>query len=346
MIKYIGSKRLLIPWILETVNQIAKNSKVNSVGDVFSGSARVGHALKSAGYFVIANDLYHYAFTLARALIEADKNVYSEEKIKPILELLSSLEPKDGWFVKTYCEEAKFFQPKNGRKIQAIRDYIEENYFDDPILKSILLTSLILAADKVDSTTGLQMAYLKEWAPRSYADLQLTYPPLLPGRGKAILGDAVDVVEQIDVDLLYLDPPYNQHSYLGNYHIWETIVLWDKPNVYGVARKREDVRHRKSFFNSRKFAKDALETLINKAKASHILLSFNNEGFLSSNEIEDILKNWGYVVRLSKKHKRYVGAIIGIYNNKGEKVGNVSHTENTEFLFVATRDKNVYNAFV
>jgi adenine-specific DNA-methyltransferase len=343
VIKYIGSKRSLVPWILDVVTTISEASNARAVADLFSGSARVGHALKSRGFYVIANDYYHYAFTIAKALIEADRREYPEEKLNPILKHLSHLPPKRGWFTQTYCEEARFFQAKNGERIEAIREYVEEHYADDPTLKAILLTSLILAADKVDSTTGVQMAYLKKWAPRSYNDLKLEYPPLLPGKGLALLGDAVDVVGDVEADILYLDPPYNQHSYLGNYHIWETLVLWDKPKTYGVAQKREDVRYRKSPFNSRRQAKEALSRLLSRAKVPHIVLSFNNEGFFTTQEIEEILKDKGYVVRLSRRHRRYIGAVIGIYNPMGEKVGTTSHTENTEFLFVATSSLKVYD---
>jgi adenine-specific DNA-methyltransferase len=342
LIKYIGSKRLLVPWIADVVTAISSVTQEKTFADLFSGSARVGHALKARGFYVIANDLYHYAFTLAKALVEADQRKYPRERIEGILEELSRLPPKRGWFTETYCEEARFFQPKNGERIEAIRERIEERYSEDPTLKAILLTSLILAADKVDSTTGVQMAYLKKWAPRSYNDLQLEYPPLLPGEGLALLGDALDVAGEVEADILYLDPPYNQHSYLGNYHIWETLALWDRPRTYGVARKREDVRHRKSPFNSKRSAKEALARLLSKAQAHHVLLSFSNEGFLGTEDIEELLKEWGYVLRLSRRHKRYVGALIGVYNPKGEKVGTVSHTENTEFLFVATRSRGVY----
>jgi adenine-specific DNA-methyltransferase len=342
LIKYIGSKRLLVPWIADVVTAIASITPARVFADLFSGSARVAHALKARGFYVIANDLYRYAFTLAKALVEADGRKYPKERVEGILEELSRLPPKRGWFTRTYCEEARFFQPKNGERIEAIREGIEERYGEDPTLKAILLTSLILAADKVDSTTGVQMAYLKKWAPRSYNDLRLEYPPLLPGEGLALLGDAVEVAGEVEAGILYLDPPYNQHSYLGNYHIWETLVLWDRPRTYGVARKREDVRHRKSPFNSRRSAKEALARLLSRAQARHVLLSFNNEGFLKAEEIEELLREWGYVLRLSRRHKRYVGALIGVYSPKGEKVGKVSHTENTEFLFVATHSRKVH----
>jgi Adenine-specific DNA methylase len=120
-------------------------------------------------------------------------------------------------------------------------------------------------------------------------------------------------------------------------------VLWDKPKTYGVAQKREDVKYRKSPFNSRRLAKEALSKLLSRAKSPHIVLSFNNEGFFTAQEIEEMLKDKGYVVRLSRRHRRYIGAVIGVYNPRGEKVGTTSHTENTEFLFVATQSLRAYH---
>ena len=342
MVKYIGSKRALLPWIVETIEIIRTVETVNTVVDLFSGSARVGHALKAKGFEVTANDINSYAFVLARALIEADARKYDQPYISKILKELMEVEPVFGWFTKTYCENAKYFQPKNGAKIEAIREEIEKKYSSDTLLKDILLTSLILAADKVDSTTGIQMAYLKDWAPRAQNDLRLEYPPLLPGEGKAFQGDAIEMAGQLNADIFYLDPPYNQHSYLGNYHIWETLVKWDNPQTYGVAQKRIDVKERKSPFNSKRKSKQAITTVLNKIKAEHIVLSFSNEGFFTLEEIENMLQDWGYVIVLNKPHKRYIGARIGIYNPQGEKVGKISHTENQEFLFIATQSKNVY----
>lgn len=109
-----------------------------------------------------------------------------------------------------------------------------------------------------------------------------------------------------------------------------------------MARKRVDVRRRKSPFNSQKGAKRALERLLFGLRVRHLFLSFSNEGFFTPKEIEYLLRGWGYTVRFTRPHKRYVGALIGIYNPKGEKVGKVSHTENEEYLFVATQDKRVY----
>jgi adenine-specific DNA-methyltransferase len=69
------------------------------------------------------------------------------------------------------------------------------------------------------------MAYLKNWSHRAGNDLELKIPELIPGTGKSILGLAENVVKELpEVDLFYMDPPYNQHRYFTNYHIWETLV--------------------------------------------------------------------------------------------------------------------------
>ena len=122
----------------------------------------------------------------------------------------------------------------------------------DEDLKAILLVSLMEAADRVDSTTGVQMAYLKAWAPRAANDLELRLPAILPGPGEAHELDAEQAAGNWETDVVYLDPPYNQHRYAGNYHIWETLVRWDRPAVYGVACKRVDCRQYSSAFNSRR----------------------------------------------------------------------------------------------
>jgi adenine-specific DNA-methyltransferase len=344
MVKYIGSKRALLPWIMGAIETIHRQEGVQSVADLFSGTARVGHALKKRGFYVISNDLMSYAHVLAQALVEADARTYSRERLEPILQRLDDLPPRAGWFTRAYCEQARYFQPHNGGRIEAIREGLEREAQGDPLLRAILLTSLMLAADRVDSTTGIQMAYLKRWAKRSYNALRLEYPPLLPGRGQALQGDALEVARGLEADVFYLDPPYNQHSYLGNYHLWETLTLWDRPQTYGIAQKRLDVQQRKSAFNSRREASEAMQRLLGSIKARHLVVSFNDEGFFQAEELEAMLRDWGYVHRLTRPHTRYVGARIGIYNPQGQKVGKISHTENHEFLFVATHSRKVLEA--
>ncbi|WP_296817223.1 DNA adenine methylase [Brevundimonas sp.] len=332
MIKYIGSKRALLERIVGLTRTLSPQG--GRVCDLFSGGARVGHALKAAGFQVQANDHNAYAHTLAVALVQADGARWGERAERLIAEL-NAVAPEPGWFTRTYCEEARFFHPDNGARIDAIRERIAALALE-PELEAVAVTALIQAADRVDSTAGVQMAYMKSWARRALNPLELKVPALLPGRGLATRADAEVIAPEIEADLVYLDPPYNQHSYLGNYHVWESLTLWDKPETYGVARKRVDVRDRKSAFNRRGTILPALTRVIEGLKAPNLIASFNDEGFVSREQMETLLAGRGHLTVIETPRPRYVGARIGIHNLKGERVGVVGRLRNVERLFVVS----------
>lgn len=333
MVKYLGSKRTLLPVIRDAV---AAFPHIRTVLDLFSGTSRVGHALKRTGYRVLAVDHNAYAATLARCYVQADREMV-EADARRILADLSRLPGSPGYFTSTFCEQSRFIHPRNGERIDAIRDAIAR-LGAPPELEAVLLVSLMEAADRVDSTTGVQMAYLKQWAPRAHNDLELRLPDVLPraeaGKGMAFERDALDAAAELDADLAYIDPPYNQHSYLGNYHIWETLVRWDAPQPYGVACKRADCRERRSDFNSRRRHAVAMERLIEAIRAPILVVSFSDEGFLARGELEAMLARRGEVLTLARDYPRYVGARIGIHNPMGQRVGTVSHLRNTEYIFI------------
>ena len=346
MIKYLGSKRTLVPRIAQVMSVLAQHAGARSVIDLFSGTSRVGHALKAAAFQVHSNDHNAYAATLARCYVQADREHVEADALKLIAEL-NALPGAPGYFTDTFCEKSRFFHPKNGARVDAMREAIAQKHLP-PELEAVLLVSLMEAADRVDSTTGVQMAYLKQWAARASNDIQLRMPDVLPqaraGKGSAHQLDAADAVAALRADVAYLDPPYNQHKYLGNYHIWESLVLWDKPEVYGIACKRIDCKERDSAFNSRTHSLASLKHVIERTQADHLIVSFNNEGYFDRETIESLLAARGEVVVIETDFKRYVGAQIGIYNPSGKKVGAVSHLRNKEYLYVATRDANVLRA--
>lgn len=335
MIKYIGSKRKLLPLIVRTVRTFPE---VRTVADLFSGTARVGHALKRAGYRVLVNDYNAYAHALATCYVQADREDVIKEA-EALVEELNRLPGRPGYFTETFCERSRFFRPKNGERVDAVREAIARQGLR-PELEAVLLTSLMEAADRVDSTVGVQMAYLKDWAPRAHNDLELRVPEVLPqaehGKGDARREDALEAAPRMPADLAYLDPPYNQHSYLSNYHIWESLVRWDRPEVYGVACKRTECRRRKSPFNSRRKCHDAFARLIDRVRAPVLIVSFSNEGFISRREMEEMLSARGRVRVIQREQRRYVGAQIGVYNPDGEKVGETDHLHNKEYLYVVT----------
>ena len=198
----------------------------------------------------------------------------------------------------------------------------------------------MLAADRVDSTTGLQMAYLKQWSPRSHRDLELQVPALLEGPGHTVRGDAMRSVDQLPlVDLMYLDPPYNQHRYFTNYHVWETLVRWDEPAHYGIACKRLDARDdsTRSVFNSKADMPGAMADLLSRARAEVLVVSYNDESWISPEQMTHALREAGRgcVEVVAFDSKRYVGAQIGVHGPTGEKVGEVKRLRNVEYLFLA-----------
>jgi adenine-specific DNA-methyltransferase len=328
--------------------EIIKKEEPKLVLDLFSGTGRVGHALQNEGITVIANDHNEYAHFLASVHVAMDPKSPYSTNFQAWIDELNAIKGVPGWVTKNYCIKSRYFHPKNGAKIDAIREYIEANFRPKDESNAswkvwepyrFLIIALIEAADRVDSTCGLQMAYLKELAPRAHNDLVLRIPNLSKGRGVAIRDEAKNVAE-LPVDLVYIDPPYNQHSYLGNYHIWESICLWDKPETYGKANKRIDVKTRKSDFNSKKRIKSAFSEIIGKIIAPKALISFNNEGYLSQEDILEILsQNFDTIEVIEVPYRRYIGSQIGIHNKKGEKVGKISHTKNKELLFLAKRAK-------
>jgi adenine-specific DNA-methyltransferase len=335
VIKYLGSKRTLVPVLAD----MAVATGATTAVDLFTGTTRVAQELKRRGLDVTAADLATYSAILSDCYIATDLDTTDLGGLDDELARLHALPGTPGYFTETFCERSRFFQPKNGARVDAIRDALERDHRGSPWFP-VLLTSLMLAADRVDSTTGLQMAYLKQWAPRAHQDLELRRPDLIAGRGSTHLGDALELVDTLPAtDLMYLDPPYNQHRYFTNYHIWETLVRWDAPQHYGVACKRIDSRDdaTKSAFNSKREMPLLMQSLLERARAEVLLVSYNDESWITADQMTRSLRDAGHqdVRMLAFDSKRYVGAQIGIHNPSGEKVGRVSHLRNTEYVFVA-----------
>lgn len=364
MIKYLGSKRTLVP----ALQNIARLSGATTALDMFTGTTRVAQAFKEVGIVTGANDTATYAKILADCYIKTNARDIDFRNLREILKDLADTPARPGYFTETFCVKSRFFQPKNGARIDSIRERIETEYVGTP-LYPVLLTSLMEAADRVDSTTGQQMAYLKTWAPRAYNDLELRVPELLDGSGWTWRADANELAGCLarrggvnlggtgcgggaqvgaglgaaredalpEFDLVYLDPPYNQHRYFTNYHIWETLVRWDAPEAYGVACKRADARDpdTHSPYNRRREMPQALADLIATIPCQTLVLSYNNEAWVDFEELFALVAaRFEDATALAFDSKRYVGAQIGIYSPTGQRVGKISHLRNLEYVFV------------
>ncbi|MGZ4801511.1 MAG: DNA adenine methylase [Acidimicrobiia bacterium] len=333
MIKYLGSKRRLVP----VLGEMFTASGARSALDLFTGTTRVAQEFKRRGGLVTALDSARYADVFARCYVETDAGTVDLDALTAALEQLDALDGEPGYFTETFCTSSRYLRPENGARVDAIRNAIDAEHRESPLFP-ILLTSLIEAADRVDSTVGVQMAYLKQWAPRAHNRLTLRVPELLTGPGRAIFGDAVALASSLgSFDLAYLDPPYNQHRYFTNYHVWETLVAWDEPEHYGIACKRVDARdtETKSAFNRKREMPEALRSCIDDVDARLLILSYNDESWIALDELMDLCASrGGRVVALAFESARYVGAQIGVHNPAGERVGEVSHLRNLEYLLV------------
>jgi adenine-specific DNA-methyltransferase len=304
-IKYIGSKEKIIPYILA----LARRVEAETVLDGFAGTTRVSQAFAKLGYKVIANDIaiWSKVFAICYLLNKKDKSYY-----QPIIDYLNSLPPKFGWFSQHYGgdlskgENKRPWQIHNTMKLDAIREEIDK-VSKDEIEKSVLLTSLILALDKVDNTVGHYSSYLREWSKRSYDTMYLRVPNLIISDKdhEVYCEDIFDLLPKVEVDLAYFDPPYGSNNdkmppsrvrYQGYYHIWTTIIKNDKPHLFGSARRRLDSSDKLFYSPFEDFRRDkngqfvalrAIERLIKEVKAKYIIFSYSSGGRVP---IENLIK--------------------------------------------------------
>ena len=324
-IKYAGSKLKILPYILETVSSL----DVNDVLDGFAGTTRVSQALAKSGYNTTSNDISEWSEVFGTCYLKSTRR---DKFYKEIIDYLNNLQGVDGWFTKHYGAEAtdskKPFQRKNTLKLDAFRSEIEKLNLEWED-KCVILTSLILALDKVDSTLGHFSAYLAKWSPRSFNDLTLKLPRRFPiiSQNEVIKGDIFDTIGKRKFDFVYLDPPYGSNNekmppsrvrYASYYHIWKTVILNDQPELFGVANRREDSRDRVTASVFEEFRKDeneqfialkALERLIKTTHSRYILLSYSSGGRATKEELYEILQSSGKLLQvLELNHQKNIMA--------------------------------------
>src|SRR4029078_3594565 len=204
-IKYAGSKLKLLPHILE----LAARVEPGTVFDGFSGTTRVSQAFAPCGVRVIANEIAVWSKVFGDCYLLSP---HPAEHYQDLIDHLNALPGKDGWFTEHYSGEFKKpWQRHNTLKLDAIREEIEQL---SPNEKAVALTSLILAMDEVDSTLGHYASYLNDWSPRSYREMKLRVPRLVPKTREHEVHhtDIFELCGSIEADLAYYDPPYGSNN--------------------------------------------------------------------------------------------------------------------------------------
>ena len=354
-IKYAGSKLKVIPHLLQMVKQVG----AHTVLDGFSGTTRVAQALAKQGYNVICNDIAVWSEVFGACYLLNEKR---PADYQALIDHLNSVPPIDGWFTEHYggqpnggCSvqldgRKKPWQVHNTRKLDAIRQEIESLNLE-AVDKSVALTSLVLALDQVDNGLGHYASYLKDWSPRSYGDLCLKVPGVFPSPGdhQVHRSNIYDLIPQVSVDLAYFDPPYGSNNekmppsrvrYAAYYHLWQTVCLFDEPQLFGKANRRKDTSDKVAASDFEEFrrasggrfiAVEAINRLIGATQAKWIILSYSSGGRATAEELNEILRANGKLLDVAViDYKRNVMAGMKWTNEWVRE----SEKPNQEFLFL------------
>lgn len=374
IIAYIGNKRRLLGLIEKSVHTIYPNlnsknqSKIRFL-DLFAGSSVVSRLAKELNFEIYANDWEQYSYILSNAFIKTNssdivKIFGSEGEFNQVLDQLNKLpDPsnENTYIAKYYAPqnfeimnndfktERLFYTRQNALIIDKIRNYIEEHFSSRPEAKNLLIGILLYEAATHTNTSGVFKAYHKGFGghngdaiKRIITPIQMKTPVLIDSDFPVYVfrEDANTLVRKIDnIDIAYLDPPYNQHQYGSNYHMLNTIALWDKIpasselNDKGVLKEKAAIRKdwikTRSSYCYRESAISSFSDLIENLDAKHILISYSTDGIIPFEVMKDICTKKGQISIVTNEYTKY----------RGGKQSNSRLNTNIEFILVVDSQK-------
>ena len=302
--RYIGSKKLLLNEIKKILNKYTNGSEEIFL-DLFSGTNIVSQYFKQY-YTVYSNDILYFNYIKSKAIIE-NNNKLLFLKLKKIginnpIDFLQYQTPttKDCYYRNSYSPagNAMYLTESNAHKIDFIRNKID-SWNSQGLLSEFeyyyLITSLIEGIPYVSNITGTYGAFLKYWDKRALNALRLQDFTILNNHknNKAFNENANKLVRKIKADIVYIDTPYNSRQYASNYHLLENIARNNKPELKGVT-KIFDWKSLKSDYSTKNKALYAMEDLIANIDATHIVLSYNNEGIIPEKDLFNLLKKYSF----------------------------------------------------
>jgi adenine-specific DNA-methyltransferase len=344
LIPYLGNKRKLLHLIADAIR--LTGCRGGTFVDLFSGSSVVSRLAKKLGFRVLANGWEPYAYEIARGPgAQSARPPFSAlGGAERVFARLNALPPVPGYIATHFCpqddehpdplRERMFFTRVNGQRIDAIREQVarwEATGQLDADERAYILASLMYAVSYASNTSGVFKGFHHGWGGKTgtalyriRGRLKLS-PPVLFDNGLhnlASCADGQELAQQLDSvlgsrpDILYVDPPYNQHPYGSNYHLLTTVALWDKPclspsiQVDGRVRDKSAIRkdwrsRRRSAYNAAGEALLAFQRLVESADARWVLVSYSTDGNIPVRELLSKMAARGRLHVVTQKYKRY-----------------------------------------
>ena len=293
---------------------------MGSAHDAFAGTASVSRALKEKGWRVHSSDLLMSSYVLQRAYVVAES---AATDLGLRASELAGLPPREGFMTRHFSPAAgvatqgrMYFTPENAGRIDAAREELEvwreigkigaDDYY-------LLLAAIIEGADRVANTAGVYASYMKRWQPNARRAFSIVPESPIKGaqRAEAHLMDATDAARQIgEVDLIYIDPPYNSRQYVAYYHIPEILARgWtdSAPAIRGKVGLLAGSEGRSQWSHGRRVGK-LFSALLAASGARQALVSFNSEGHLAPDALQCLLAAAsvdGEVSHFTQSYRRY-----------------------------------------
>ena len=335
LITYIGNKRRLLPFLhkefLQIQNKVGKKKLV--VLDGFAGSGAVARLLKAFASELHVNDFEDYTETLNKTYL-ANRSEVDAKKLAEYIDWLNShklsLSKEPGFIEKNYAPkdddkikhgERVFYTNQNAKIIDTVRRLINELPSE---YQTYCLAALLVKASVHNNTSGVFKGFHKREDIGHFGGKGEN--ALVRIKGEITLETPIfsdfecpvhvykrDVNELVKdktlprFDLVYYDPPYNQHPYGSNYFMLNIInngkecAIQD--GVSGIAKE-----WKKSAYNKRRQAEEAMDDLLENTNARFVAISYNNEGLIPIETFKTILSKHGKWTLSDQDYNTYRGS--------------------------------------
>lgn len=337
--RYLGNKESIVSEIFNLFECKGIINKNFSFFDAFCGSGSVADFFKEYYNTIIINDNLSWSVVYSHGRLCASSCAYEKLGFNPFEYLNNSNKVYHGFMYNNYspaCSERMYFTKENAGRIDYFRSQIE-CWWSEKLLTlneyHYLLACLIESVSDISNTAGVYGAYLKKWDSRSLKPIFFDKVDCKKCICKNIIcynSKIEDIIEDVECDILYLDPPYTQNQYGTQYHLLETLILNDNPSISKVTGSRSTAPMRSDWSKEYK-ANILFDKVLAKTKAKYVVLSYNNDGFMSKEFIEASMKRYG-------KSETYVCKKISYKKYQNWKSSNTK--EHFEYLFfIEMKDK-------